>query len=334
MTDDEPRYRVDRPEGWSAKSPREIPWRGWQQVILRVYARVNQTDLVGISAGVAFFALLAIPPAFGAFIALYSVAADPSTILDHAQSFRGVWPQDTLELATRELTRMANSADGRLTIGALFSLLISVWSAKRGTQAVLIALNTAYKEEEARSMWRRMALSYLFTGATVIAGTLALGVISLLPGAMRILYFGPGMQAIVAFARWPVLGIGISSYLVILYAYGPHRRAPKLRWSVPGALFSTITWLLLSAGLSRYVARFGRYHEVYGSMGAVAITMLWLQLSTLVILVGAMLNAELEHQTAVDSTIGPSRPMGARGAKVADEALADPGPQESTTPPA
>ena len=118
--------------------------------------------------------------------------------------------------------------------------------------------------------------------------------------------------------RWPALALCWIAGLAVLYRLGPDRQDAKWRWVTPGAVVATVVWLLASLAFSAYTAGFASYDETYGTLGAVVITMLWLQLTALAILIGAEVDSELEHQTAKDSTTGPDRPLGQRGAVMAD----------------
>jgi membrane protein len=123
---------------------------------------------------------------------------------------------------------------------------------------------------------------------------------------------------IVAYLRWPVLFVLIILALSVLYRYGPSRRQAKWRWISVGGVFAALAWLVVSALFSWYLGNFANYNATYGALGAVVGLMMWMWLSTIVVLVGAELNSEIEHQTARDSTVGREKPLGTRGAVMAD----------------
>jgi membrane protein len=106
--------------------------------------------------------------------------------------------------------------------------------------------------------------------------------------------------------------------LALVYCYGPSRTEPRWRWITWGSAFAALTWLVASALFSWYAANFGTFNKTYGSLGAVVGFMLWIWVSSIVVLLGGKLNAEIEHQTARESTAGPAKPLGQRGAKMAD----------------
>ena len=125
-------------------------------------------------------------------------------------------------------------------------------------------------------------------------------------------------DALFRIGRWPLLVVMMLFGLAVLYRFGPSRRSPQWRWLSVGSVFATLTWLAGSGLLSFYLANYANYDATYGSLGAAIGLMIWMWMSTIVVLLGAELNSEIEHQTAVDSTEGGGKPLGARGAHVAD----------------
>jgi membrane protein len=209
-----------------------------------------------------------------------------------------------------------------LGFGVIFVLLLTLWSASRGTNSLVSALNVAYGEEERRGFFTLAALSLVLTFAGLVFVILTLVLIVAVPAAIAIV----GLQDTVigwaaSLARWPILAVAVMGVLAVLYRYAPDRREPKWRWVSWGSAVATIVWLLGSAGFSVYVSHFGSYNETYGSVGAVVVLLLWFNLSSYVVLLGAELNAEIEHQTARDTTkqdTAHEKPMGQRDAYVAD----------------
>jgi len=129
---------------------------------------------------------------------------------------------------------------------------------------------------------------------------------------------GAFVQWILWAARWPAILLIIIVGLAVVYRYGPSREKAEWRWITPGSLVAGVAWLVFSMLFSWYVANFGKYNDTYGSLGAAIGFMTWMWLSVVIVLVGAELNAEIEHQTAKDTTTGPKKPLGDRGAHVAD----------------
>jgi membrane protein len=306
----------ERGRGRSAEKPSDIPARGWKDILWRVYAGISDDRILANAAAVTFYALLALFPAIAALVSIYGLFADPASIEHNLDSISGVLPGGALDVIRDQLNRLAAQPRGTLGISFLIGLVISLWSANGGIKALFDALNVVYEEKEERSFIRLNAITLGFTVAMIGFLIVALACIVALPVALNYL---PGFVGfILNIVRWPALLVLVAVALGCIYRYGPSRTEPRWRWITWGSAFAALVWLGFSAIFSFYAANFGNFNKTYGSLGAVIGFMTWMWLSVAVILVGAKLNAETEHQTARDSTEGPSKPMGARRAKMAD----------------
>ncbi|MGH1570343.1 YihY/virulence factor BrkB family protein [Methylobacterium sp. P31] len=303
--------------GRRATTPSEIPVRGWKDIALRVYQEFNKDRLLLIAAGVTFYAILALFPAIAALVSVYGLVADPSTINQHLNDLRGVLPGGAIDVISDQVKRLAAKGGGTLGLTAVVSILISLWSANGGVKAIFEALNIAYEEEEKRSFVMLNVQSFAFTFGALLFIVLALTGIVVVPAALQL--FGVDEKAwYIALLRFPALLLLVIGTLAVLYRYGPSRRKPKWRWVTWGSAVAGVLWLIVSGLFSWYVANFGSYNETYGSLGAAIGFMTWIWLSTTVVLLGAELNAEMEHQTVCDTTVGGQKPLGARQARMAD----------------
>jgi membrane protein len=304
--------------GRYAEAPQHIPAAGWKDILLRVWKEASKDRLVSVAAGVTFYALLAIFPAIAALVSLYGLFADPASISTHLQSMQGVLPGGALEVVGDQVTRISSQPRESLGFSFALGLAISLWSANAGMKAVFDALNVVYDEEEKRSFIKLNAVSLLFTvGAILLLIAAAIAVV-VVPIVLNFVGLGPAAEILIRLARWPILLVAIAVALAVLYRYGPSRDTPKWRWITWGSGFASVAWIVASALFSWYAASFGSYNATYGSLGAVIGFMTWIWISAIVMLLGAELNAETEHQTAADSTTGPTQPLGARGANMAD----------------
>ncbi|MGH6875695.1 MAG: YihY/virulence factor BrkB family protein, partial [Aestuariivirgaceae bacterium] len=147
---------------------------------------------------------------------------------------------------------------------------------------------------------------------------LTIGFIVVLPLIFDFLGLSSFAETIIYYGRWPALVLLLVTFISTLYRFGPCRRHAKWTWLTPGSVVAAILWLGGSYALSLYLENFANYDAVYGTLGAAVGLMTWLWLSAIAVLFGAELNAEIEHQTARDTTIGPPKPLGARGATMAD----------------
>jgi membrane protein len=309
--------------GHEAERPGEIPARGWRQVLTRVAGRISRDNISIISAGVAFYAFLAIPSALTALVALYGLAFNPSDVQRQVSSLQGVMPSQATELIGQQLQTVTSQSNSTLGISAIVAILVAVWGARSGMSTLMTALDVAYREEERRGFLRFQAAALGLTAGAVIFGVASIALIALLPAFINLLPLGSFGKIAASVIRWPVLLALIIVGLAATYRYAPSRRKPKWRWVSWGASAATLLWIVGSALFSVYVGEFASYNKTYGSLGAVVVLMMWLYVSAFAVLLGAELNAELEHQTARDTTAGPSKPMGARGAWAADSVTKD-----------
>ena len=304
--------------GRDASTPTEIPARGWKDIALRIYRGISEDRIVAIAAGVVFFVLLAIFPGIAGLIALYGLFADPATIGKHLEMTAGVLPGGALEIIGDQLQRLTSQPQQRLGLAMFASLGISLWSANGGMKAIFDALNVVYHEKEKRGFIALNAISLAFTLGTIVFMLTALAMITLLPAVLEYVGLSGTTELLLKVGRWPVLLLIVSFAIALIYRYGPSRDKPQWRWISPGSALAAVAWLALSMLFSWYAENFGSYNKTYGSLGAAIGFMTWMWISIIVILVGAKLNAEMEHQTARDTTEGRPRPLGARDARMAD----------------
>jgi membrane protein len=305
--------------GRGANSPTEIPSRGWKDIALRVYHEISDDRVVAIAAGVTFYGLLALFPAVAALVSLYGLFADPATINGHLAALAGVLPEGALEIVSEQVKRVASAGETKLGLAFIVGLGVALWSANSGMKAIIDALNVVDGEKEERSFVRLNATSLAFTLGAVLMALVALAAMIGLPVLLERVGLGKPVEWLLTILRWPALLVAVITSLALLYRFGPSREKARWRWITPGSIAAAVMWLLASMLFSWYATNFGSYNETYGSLGAVIGFMTWLWISTIVILLGAELNAETEHQTARDTTEGPERSLGTRGAKVADE---------------
>jgi membrane protein len=295
--------------GRSARTPTDIPPRGWRDVFARTLAEAKSDQLSLLAAGVAFFGLLALVPGLFALVSIYGLVADPADVARHVQDLLGTAPAEVRDFIEQQLESVTGSDNAAAGVGAVLGVLVALWSASSGMKHMIDALNAAYDEDEGRGFVKVRALSLALTVGAVAFVLFAVGVITVVPAVVD----GP-----VALLRWPLLGAAFVGAIAVLYRYAPSRDEPEWRWTTPGALLATVLWLVGSGLFSVYVGSFGSYNETYGSLGGVVVVMLWLFLTAAVVLFGAELDAELERQTTHDTTEGKDRPMGERDAFAAD----------------
>jgi membrane protein len=310
------RYDEEEPgRGRLAAAPHHIPWQGWKDILWRTWREVGRDRLTVVAGGITYFTLLAIFPALAAFVSIYGLIADVSAVRDQLQQLAQVFPASAVDLMGQQMMRLATERNSSLSVAALISVLLSVWSANAGMKTLFDGLNVAYEETEKRNFFIRSALTYGFTLALLLFLVVVAAILVAAPIVLDALSL---RTDILIGARWIVLFAVAVAAFAIAYRFGPCRRRPRWRWVFWGAVFAAFAWLAGSAGFSWYLNNIVRLQVTYGSLGAVIGFMLWVWFSVLMVLIGAELNAEIEHQTALDSTVGPPKPIGRRGAVMAD----------------
>ncbi|MET3335927.1 MULTISPECIES: YihY/virulence factor BrkB family protein [Bradyrhizobium] len=312
------RAAVQPGHGRRAKSPLEIPWKGWKDIFWRTYQRIDEDRLLATAGGVVFFGLLAIFPAVTALVSSYGLFADPKTISANLQTLATMLPEGSFQIVEEQVARVVSH--GSTTLGAtfLFGLVLAIWSANAGVKAIFDALNVAYEEREKRSFIKLNMVSLAFTVGGIVALLVMVGLVVAFPLALNHLGMAPESKLIVALARWPLMFLVLLVALAILYRFAPSRDAPRWQWLSLGAVIAAILWIAGSALLSWYLSEFANYNATYGSLGAAIGLMTWMWMSAIVIMFGAELNSEIERQTLKDTTEGPSKPLGTRDAVSAD----------------
>jgi membrane protein len=304
--------------GRHATHPFQIPWRGWKDILWRTYAEMQSDRLLSIAGGVAFFILLAIFPAITALVSAYGLYFDASTITNNLSLLDDIVPANVLSIVHEQAQRIAGNSGRALSLGIIVGILVSLWSAMSGVKAMIDALNVIYEQQEGRNFFKLSLVALVFTLGGFATFLLAIAGVIVLPLVLAPIGLGSAAGTLTRFGRWPVLLLVLLIGLAVLYRYGPYRRAARWQWVSVGSVFAAVTWIIASYLFSWYLASFANYNATYGSLGAVVGLMMWLWISTIVVLLGAELNAEIEHQTARDSTVGSEKPLGERGAVMAD----------------
>lgn len=311
-------HRSDR-RGRTANRPSEIPAAGWRDIAMRVYGELSRDHVSVVAAGVAFFGLLALFPAIGAVMSVAALVTDPATIETQLAEFVAVLPENAASIIQAQAEAVASSGQTGLGLAALLGVVLSLYGASKGMKTLIEGMNIAYDEEEQRGFFKKLAVSLGLTLFVVFGLLLAIAVIVVLPAFLGSLGLPDALVTAVEWGRWALLAVLTVAGLSILYRIGPSREDPEWRWVTWGAVIATVLWIAGSLGFSLYVRNFGSYNETYGTLGGVIILLTWLWLSAYIVLLGAEINSEMEHQTRRDSTTGRDLPMGQRGAVKADK---------------
>lgn len=291
---------------------------GWRDIASRVWFETFEDRLMLVAAGLAFYALLALVPGLKATMAIYGLFADTQTVGQHFQALSAFVPAQALSVLDQQLGQIVGQGTDALGLTSVLSLAVSLWAANAGMKALFEAMNVVFEQRETRSFLRFTVLTLLATGAAIALFITALMILVALPSVLPLLGITETTQIAAQVTSAAVLLAVVWLALVGLYRWGPDRRAAQWRWLVPGATLSVLAGAIVSAVFSWYLNNIADYDAMYGSLGAIIAVMTWVWIMLLLMLVGAELNAEIEHQTRVDTTIGPQLPLGQRGATMAD----------------
>jgi len=303
--------------GRCAPSPFTIPLLGWKDIFWRTYREMGRDRLPALAGGVTFYVLLATFPAIAAFISLYGLFSDVATVETQLTHLSKILPSDAVSLIGAQMVRLASQRHATLSAAFVISTLLSVWSANAGMKALFDGLNITFDETEKRDYLRRSLVTY----AATLAALLFLGLVVSVLIAAPVYFHDIGLHRFGLWwvpARWLAVFVIAAGFFSLLYRFGPSRRHAQWRWVAFGGVLAALAWLGISLTFSFYVNNVAHLGVTYGSLGAMIAYMLWVWLTAMVVLVGGELNSEIEHQTAIDTTVGPAKPMGERGAVMAD----------------
>lgn len=313
------RQARDRLPGEEAGEPTEIPARGWWQVVRRAVKECGADNVPILAGGVAFFAFLAIFPAIIAALTLYGLVADPTTVANQVRDLSAALPQQAQPIVADQLQSVASGSGRALGFGLIVSLLAALWSASSGTGNLVKAVNLAYDEDETRGFLKVRGIALLLTIGAIVFLLVTLALVAVVPLVLNVVPLGTLGTVLVQVVRWVLLLAVVVVALAVVYRLAPDRDAPRFAWVSTGSLVAAVLWIVGSLLFSLYVNNFGSYNKTYGAIAGVVVFMLWLYLTSYIVLLGAEINAESERQTRKDTTRGEPAPMGERRASAADE---------------
>ena len=328
--------RKGNARGRAAREFWQIPRAGWSDIAKRTWSETGEDNISLLAAGVAFYSFLAFVPMLAAIVLIYGIVANPSDVASHVQTLVRILPTDAAKIVADQMKSMTETPVTRTTIGLVIAILLAIYGAMRGATSVIGALNVTYGERESRNFVRTTGLSLAFTVGAVFVAIVAMAAISAMSLIGSLIHLPGFVAPLVTGGLWLLTAVVASGLVAVVYRYGPDREDAKWTWLTPGALFASVGALLATFLFGFYVSHFGGYNATYGALGAVVSFLMWLYVTAFVVLLGAELNAEIERQTAQDTTAGPEAKMGERGASMADvvadgpDDTADPGTQPGT----
>ena len=304
--------------GRTASHPKQIPTAGWRDIFMRVVQNIGRDNTSLVAAGIGLNALLAVFPALAVLVSVYGMFASPADVATDLGPFLSILPGDASKLLSDQLQTLTTPKNHTLGFGALVATIVALWNSRQGMSALMTATNIAYNQREQRGFLRQTALSIGFSVGAMFIFLVMLLVGVAVPLLLQRAPIGQGVTVAILVFRWVLLWSFAVLGFSLAYRYAPDRQPPKWRWVTWGSAIAATVWILGSLGFAAYVQNFGSYGKTYGALGGVIVLLMWFYLMGFTIVLGAEINAEMEHQTAVDTTEGPPAPMGQRGAYVAD----------------
>ncbi|MDB5538982.1 MAG: hypothetical protein JWQ89_709 [Devosia sp.] len=309
---------LERGRGRRAEAPQQMPPKAWKDILWRTWSEISDDRVTLIAAGATYYLLLALFPTIVAFVSLYGLFTDPATVAEHVGMLAGIVPEGGLQIIDEQLVRLTQQGATTLGWGLVLSLALALWSSSSGIKTMFEAMNIAYDEREKRSFLKLNLLALLFTIGGLVAAIVMIGVVILMPAVLGAIGLSSGFEWLVQGLGYGLLVLMLFAGIAALYRLGPSRQQAKWRWLTPGAVLAVLVIVIASLLFSWYSANFANYEKTYGSLGALIGFLTWIWISITVVIAGAELNSEIEHQTAKDSTIGRDTPMGTRNATMAD----------------
>lgn len=267
-------------------------WQRFKDFFTDVMERIESHHLELVSGGVAFYSFLAVFPAIATCISLYGLIADAQTVRENIQIISPFLPSEVKDLIFTRMTYLAENQNSSLTFGLIVGTLLSLWSANRAMKAIAKGLNITYERKENRGFIKFNLITLSLTLISSLVFILVVAVAVIIPVIVNFFIGQSFAKILTSLVSWAILISVVMGLFVILYRFAPDLdKRPRIRKTIPGAVFATLIVTASSVAFSFYVKNFGSYNEEYGAISAVVITLLWLYLVSFVFLLGAEFNA-------------------------------------------
>ncbi len=273
----------------------QISGSGWKTIAFKIKDEVEGDNVAIVSAGVAFYAFLAVFPAIISLISIYGLAMDPHQIQSQIAQLSSMMPQEAYGIIEKQVEEFSTTSGAALGWGTVIGILFSLWSANKGIKSLFTGVDIAYDTKNTRGFFKQNALTLLFTLGAIVLVIVSMALIVAFPAFVDQIGLPSQIEGLISWLRWVVLALVVVFFLSLIYMHAPARARPKSKWVIAGAVLSTILWLIASWGFSFYVSNFGSYGEVYGSLSAVVVLLMWLFLTSFIILLGAEVNSVIEN---------------------------------------
>lgn len=260
----------------------------------RLVARFNDSHCSLLASAVAFYGFLSVIPGFAVLISAFGLFADPVSVSRVIDDLRGFFPKEAVDLLSEQLQAIVAKRDTQLGLGLIIGLLVTLWSARSAVASLISALNMVYGCVDQRGFVEQEFVAMGLTLVGILATVIALIAVAGIPVVLALLPIALEPAVLLSALRWPTIGVAVVAAFLLVYRYAPYRAATSHARLAIAAICGAMLWIAGSGGFSLYVSSFGSYDRVYGSLGAVVVLLMWFYVSALALLVGAVVDAELE----------------------------------------
>ncbi len=265
---------------------------------LRVWERAISDRISLVSAGCAFYAMLALFPAMSVLVSVYGLAFDPTTVEPQLAVLQRLLPPETYQLIADKLHDLVLTEAPQLEFGGVIGSIIALWSASAGTRAMIAALNLAYETTERRGFFQFQAFALAMTLAATLAVCVGIAALVFLPTIIALIDLPARQALIIRGASMGLLLVLVWVAVATLYRFGPSRprqeRRGMWRGILVGSVIATLIWAMASALFTFYVSHIASYDRIYGPLGGAIVLLMWFYVSVFVVLLGAEVSAALE----------------------------------------
>lgn len=263
--------------------------------LANAWRSIFDDDIALLSAGVAFYSLLAIFPFLAFLVAMFGLLADPAQVQQQLQNVRDVLPAEAWAAIDAQLRALTSQTSRSLSIASIVTLVLAFTSARLAAYGLIKALNIIYEVKETRGYLRTNWIAFLFTLAAIVLFGLNVAAVAAVPKVLKAAGFPELSHTIIQQARWPVLAVLSALGLAAIYRFGPNRKNAQWRWVSLGSLAATCLWLAGTTAFSWYVNKFNAFDLLYGAFGAVVILLYWFWLTAFAALMGAELDMHFHN---------------------------------------
>jgi membrane protein len=268
---------------------------GWKSTASALPERLRDHNLTLVAAGVAFYGFLAFIPSLIAFISIYGLVADPNDVKRQVKDVASALPDEVRSFLVFQLTSIIKSNTANVSITLVIAIVLALWSASGGMAALITGIHVAHEHDEPEGFVARRGKALTLTFCASVFLGIVVFLIAALPPLLSDAGLGTAGRVVFGVLRWPILGIVMIAGIGLLYRFSLEDNPPaRFGFLTRGAVVATIGWLIVSALLAVYIANFASYSKTYGALASIIVILLWLWLSSLLVLVGAEVDGARE----------------------------------------